>query len=71
MNRSTFYNQISKNLFVANKLKDTANAGFYKVGQLLVKAKKELGSGGYGKLKNNSQMTDYISNNKNNIRQSH
>ena len=51
MNRSTFYNQISKNLFVANKLKDTANAGFYKVGQLLVKAKKELGSGGYGKLK--------------------
>ena len=50
MDRSTFYNQISKNLFVATKLRDTANRGFYKVGQLLVKAKKELGTE-FGKLK--------------------
>jgi len=50
MNRSTFYNQISKNIHRGNELRDMANIGFYKAGQLLVKAKKELGNE-FGKLK--------------------
>ena len=42
MTKSTFYNQITKNLNIGNNLTNIANIGFYKAGQLLLKAKKEL-----------------------------
>ena len=50
MTKSTFYNQITKNLNIGNNLTNIANIGFYKAGQLLLKAKKEL-KGEFGKLK--------------------
>ncbi len=50
MTKSTFYNQITKNINIGNNLTNIASIGFYKAGQLLVKAKKEL-KGEFGKLK--------------------
>ena len=45
-----FFNQISKIHLTSTKLKGLASVGFYRSGQLLVKAKKELGTD-FGKLK--------------------
>ena len=50
MTKSTFYTQITKNISIGNNLTNIASIGFYKAGQLLVKAKKEL-KGEFGKLK--------------------
>ena len=50
MTKTTFYNQITKNINIGNNLTNIASIGFYKAGQLLVKAKKEL-KGEFGKLK--------------------
>ena len=50
MTKSTFYNQITKNINIGNNLTNIASIGFCKAGQLLVKAKKEL-KGEFGKLK--------------------
>jgi hypothetical protein len=55
MTKSTFYNQITKNLNIGNNLTNIANIGFYKAGQLLLKAKKELKKE-FGKLK--KQLAD-------------
>ena len=50
MTRNTFYKKISTNLAIGNDHMNIASMGFYKVGKLLVKAKKEL-KGDFGKLK--------------------
>ena len=50
MTKNTFYNQITKNINIGNNLMNVASIGFYKAGQLLNKAKKEL-KGEFGKLK--------------------
>ena len=50
MTKSTFFNQITKNINIGNNLTNIASIGFYKAGQLLEKAKKEL-KGEFGKLK--------------------
>ena len=50
MTKTTFYNQITKNINIGNNLTNIASIGFYKAGQLLEKAKKEL-KGEFGKLK--------------------
>ena len=43
MTQNTFYNQISKNMKLGNNLVKVATIGFFKAGQLLNKAKDELG----------------------------
>ena len=50
MTQNTFYNQISKNMKLGNNLVKVATIGFFKAGQLLNKAKDELGRD-FGKLK--------------------
>jgi len=56
MTKSTFYTQITKNISIGNNLTNIASIGFYKAGQLLEKAKKEIGKGEFGKLK--KQLSD-------------
>jgi len=46
----SYYSKISKINNVATELFDVASLGFYRVGQLLNRAKKEL-NGDFGKLK--------------------
>jgi hypothetical protein len=50
MNTNTFYNQISKNFRISSNLELLSTVGFYRAGQLLEKAKREL-KGDFGKLK--------------------
>ncbi len=50
MTSNVYYKQISDIFSIADDFHNIASLGFYKVGQLLVKAKKEL-KGDFGKLK--------------------
>ena len=50
MTLDSYYDTITQNQSAATELYEYAQVGFYKVGQLLNKAKKELG-GDFGKLK--------------------
>jgi len=50
MTTDTFYNQISKNFRISKNLELLSSVGFYRAGQLLEKAKKEL-KNDFGKLK--------------------
>ena len=56
MTKSTFFNQITKNVEIGNNMMNIASVGFYKSGQLLEKAKKDLGKSEFGKLK--KQLSD-------------
>jgi len=55
MTKGTFFSLITKNINIGNNLKNVSNVSFYKAGQLLEKAKKEL-KGEFGKLK--KQLAD-------------
>ena len=55
MTSESFYSRISEINTVATGLFDLASLGFYRVGQLLNRAKKEL-KGDFGKLK--KQLTE-------------
>ena len=50
MTKDVYFQRISEINSVATGLYDVASVGFYKIGQLLVRAKKEL-KGDFGKLK--------------------
>jgi hypothetical protein len=50
MTTNTFYNQISKNFRISSNLEHLSSVGFYRAGQLLEKAKRELKTD-FGKLK--------------------
>jgi len=59
MNTQTFFNQITNTLAISIDYHYKADHGFYKVGVLLNKAKLELGTGGYGKLKKQLQKNKF------------